>query len=97
MRQLERLKPIQNNPKALYTKARALIMLDDFVNAEIYLGKALKQEPGNASILAAFDDIEKLRKAKKDHQKIVTEMEKVLSKDLNENSTETRLNTKLFK
>lgn len=97
MRQLERLKPIKNNPKALYTKARALIMLDDFVNAEIYLNKAQKLEPGNKSILAAFDDIKKLRKVKKDYQEVVTKIEHVLNKDLNENSTESRLNMNLLK
>lgn len=91
MRQLERLQSIKYNAKALYTKARALIMLDDFKNAKKYFDQALKLEPGSKTILAALDEITMARKGKKEYMQVVKKMENVLKEELKENISNNRL------
>lgn len=81
MKQLERLTSIEDNVKALYTKARALIMLDDFKRATDILRQALKVDPGNKSILGALKEIEDRSKIKRNFAHEIREMEAEIFKE----------------
>lgn len=98
MRQLERLSPIKNNPKALYHKARALIMLDDFDKASKCLNQAMKIEPDNKSIICAMNDIKKLRKDKIEYKKILEQIQaEVLKENNSDNANECRISRDVLK
>lgn len=62
IQELERLTSINHNSKALYTKGKALLMLNDLKNAEKFLLKASKIAPDNESIGRCLNDLEDMRK-----------------------------------
>lgn len=61
MRELERLTSIKDNAKALYTKGRSLLMLNDLNKAEFFLRQSYKLSPDNLRTKQALDEIEELR------------------------------------
>lgn len=54
MRELERLTSINNNPKMLYAKGRALTLLSDYRGARSLFNKALKIAPNSIEVLEAI-------------------------------------------
>jgi tetratricopeptide (TPR) repeat protein len=83
MKQLERLSSIASNGRALYAKAKALLMLEDFDLAEKFFKLALKIEPNNKNILAALDEIPKRKKQKRVFKNIVSNTQKIVEQPVN--------------
>lgn len=71
MRDFERVASINGNPKALYTKGNALMMLDDLNSAEKWLEKARKITPGHLRINSKLQEIQKIRKSRDNYEAMI--------------------------
>lgn len=67
MRELEKLTSIRYNPKALYAKGTANMMLDDFIYARQHFLMAMKVSP-DPQIEAAIEELNQREQAKIIHQ-----------------------------
>jgi tetratricopeptide (TPR) repeat protein len=77
MRELEKLIPIGNNPKALYAKAKANMMLNNFREARRYFMVAERLAPNDTSVSNALLELNRREEAK---LKFETEQEDLVRK-----------------
>lgn len=68
MRELEKLEPIRSNPRALYVKGKALMMLNDFDRAYKYFKMAERVHPGSETIAYALNELNQMTKAKQEQE-----------------------------
>ncbi|CAO1432072.1 unnamed protein product [Diamesa serratosioi] len=69
MREIERLTSINNNPKMLYAKGRALTLLSDYVRARILFNAAIKLAPKSIEIQEAIAILDERENDEKSFEK----------------------------
>lgn len=76
IQEMEKLTPIKTNPKALYAKAVAKMMLNDYVLARRYLQSVALLSPGDKKVKEAFKELDRLEsdKAKYEEQNEALQM-----------------------
>lgn len=69
MRELEKLTPISENPKALYAKAKANMLLNNFNEARRYFMIVNRLTPNDAAVSEALKELNRRENAKIRHEK----------------------------